>query len=264
MRATAFLWIALAMPLSAQHEKEGAKGKHPFLGDAAAIAAGQKLFGSGCGACHGADGKGGRGPNLVERVMWHPLDEDTLYKAVKDGIPAGGMPPSNLSEDDTWRVVAYVRSLTAPAGETPVAGDANAGQDLFWSKEAGCSNCHAIRGKGGMLGPDLGNAGATRSAGVLREGILDPDADGAVGYRPVSVVLKNGTKLRGVARNRTNYSLQLQDAKGEVHLLRVSEIAEMTLGKGSPMPKDYGKRLNKGQVDNLIAYLAQQSLRASK
>ncbi|MEZ5400810.1 MAG: c-type cytochrome [Bryobacteraceae bacterium] len=258
------LFFTVAGVLLAQHEKDGEKDKHPFLKDPAAIEAGQKLFAGGCAVCHGADGRGGRGPNLVDRVMWHPMDEETVFKAVQKGVPAGGMPPSNLSEDDTWRVVAYVRSLTAPAGETSVPGDAKAGEDLFWSEAAGCSNCHAIRGKGGMLGPDLGNSGATRAAVMLREAIVDPDADGALGYRSVSVTMKNGTKLRGVARNRTNYSLQLQDAKGNLHLLRSSEIAEMTVGKGSPMPKDYGKRLDKTQIDNLVAYLARQSVRETR
>ncbi|MEZ5357100.1 MAG: c-type cytochrome [Bryobacteraceae bacterium] len=257
----ALICLAMALPALAQHEKEGAKDKNKFIGNTAAIEAGQKLFASGCAACHGMDGKGGRGPNLVERVFWHPLDEDTLYKAVQNGIPAGGMPASNLPEDDAWRVVAFVKSLTAPAIETPVSGDAKAGEEIFWSKTAGCSNCHAIRGKGGMLGPDLGNAGATRSAGSLREAIVDPDADGAPGYRSVRVAMKDGTRLQGVARNRTNYSLQLQDGKGNLHLIRMADVAEMTVGKGSPMPKDYAKRLDKAQIDGLIAYLAKQSLR---
>src|SRR5690242_16000936 len=115
------LALALMLPLAAQHEKEGEKPKHPFIGNPAAIEAGRKLFANGCAACHGAEGQGGRGPNLRERIFWHPVDEDILYKSIQKGI-GGGMPAANLSEDDTWRVVAFVRSLTAPAIETAVPG----------------------------------------------------------------------------------------------------------------------------------------------
>ena len=134
-----------------------------------AIEAGRLLFASGCAACHGAEGQGGRGPNLRERIYWHPVDEDVLYKVIQKGIPAGGMPAAALDEDQLWQVVAYVRSLTAPAIETVVPGDPAAGEALFWGK-AGCSGCHAIRGRGGKLGPDLTNAGAIAPAAPASPG----------------------------------------------------------------------------------------------
>src|SRR5689334_13003713 len=177
MARLALLPLVLLLPLAAQHEKEGEKKKHPFIGDPGAIGAGQKLFATGCAACHGSEGEGGRGPNLRERVFWHPLDEETLYTAIHKGV-GGAMPPANLSEEDTWRVVAFVRSLTAPAIETPAPGNAQEGEALFWGK-AKCSGCHSIRGRGGKLGPDLTNAGATRGLPQLRQDIVDPDANGA-------------------------------------------------------------------------------------
>jgi putative heme-binding domain-containing protein len=252
--------LCLAFPLAAQHGEDKNK-RHPAIGDPQAVEAGRKLFGAGCAACHGADGQGGRGPNLRERVFWHPLEDDTLFQAVQKGIPGGGMPAANLPDDQVWQVVAFVRSLTAPAIESKVTGDPQAGEQIFWGK-AGCGNCHLIRGRGGMLGPDLSNEGASRALPQIRESILDPDADGAPNYRSVTVVLKNGKSLRGVARNRTNYSLQLLDAKGNLHLLSMADISEMTLGTGSPMPKDFARRLTSQEIDNLVAYLSRQSMRA--
>src|SRR5713226_2676383 len=260
MRVLAVLCLAAVLPVAAQHEKEEGKKKHPFIGDPQAIEAGRKIFASGCALCHGSDGQGGRGPNLRERVFWHPLDEETLYKAVQKGIPGSEMPPANLPEEQAWQVVAYVRSLTSPAIEGPLPGDPRSGEELFWGK-AGCNQCHRIRGRGGMLGPDLTNIGGTRPLPQLRDAILDPDADVAPGYRAVTVVLKNGKTLRGVARNRTNYSLQLQDADGNLHLLSMAEVSELVLGKGSPMPKDFGKRLSAKEIDDLLAYLSRQSIR---
>jgi putative heme-binding domain-containing protein len=170
------------------------------------------------------------------------------------------MPAAGLNEDQTWQVVAFVRSLTAPAIETVVAGDAAAGEAVFWGK-AGCGKCHSIQGKGGKLGPDLTNAGSTRPLPQLRQDIVDPDAAGVGSYQAVSVVLRSGARLAGVARNRTNYSLELQDANGGLHLLSMADIGEITLGKGSPMPKDYATRLTQAELDNILAYLSRQSAR---
>src|SRR6266851_1365104 len=247
------------LPLLAQDEKYADNAKSKFIGDLNAIEAGRVLFANGCAACHGADALGGRGPNLRERVFWHPVDDETLFKAIQKGLP-GGMPPANLSDDQTWQVVAYVRSLTAPAIENKAPGDAKAGEELFWGK-AGCGGCHRIQGRGGNLGPDLSNVGAMRALPQIRDSILDPDAEISSGYESVSVSLKSGKTLRGVARNRTNYSMQLQDADGNLHLLSMRDVSQVKLTKGSVMPKDFSKRLGGPDIDNIVAYLSRQSTR---
>ncbi|MCI0364731.1 MAG: c-type cytochrome, partial [Phycisphaerales bacterium] len=252
--------ILAGSALFAQHEKTGEKSRHPAIGDPKAIEAGKKIFAAGCAACHGADGRGGRGPSLREAVFWHPVDDDTLYKAIQKGIP-GGMPAANLPENDAWQVVAFVRALTSPAAETPLAsGDASAGEALFWGK-AGCATCHRIRGRGGALGPDLTNIGGSRALPQLRDAIVDPDAEGAGKYRSADVLLKNGKRIRGVARNFTNYSLQLQDAAGELHLIAMTDVSELDLSKTSPMPKNFKQRLTSAEIDNIVSYLSQQTIR---
>lgn len=260
MNRIAVLWLAVLLPLAAQHEDNSKKPLDRMMSDPKNIEAGRVLFANGCAACHGGEGQGGRGPNLRERIYWHPVDEDVLYKVIKNGIPAGGMPAAALQEEQFWQVVAYVRSLTLPAIETAVPGDGAAGETLFWGK-AGCGECHSIRGRGGKQGPDLTNAGSTRPLPQLRQDILDPDAGGVSGYRTVKVVLRTGAVLQGAARNVTNYSLSLQDNEGNLHLLAMSDIKEMTLGKGSSMPKDYRKRFTTHEIDSLLAYLSRQSAR---
>jgi cytochrome c oxidase cbb3-type subunit III len=260
MRIYLAFCLAAGLPLAAQHEKQVDKTK--FIGDVKAIEAGSVLFANGCAACHGADGHGGRGPNLRERVFWHPVDDETLYKAIEKGI-AGGMPPANLPEEQNWQVVAFVRSLTSPAFENNVPGDAKAGEELFWGK-AGCGGCHRIQGRGGSLGPDLTNVGAMRALPQLRDSVLDPDSEITTGYESVAVTLKNGTSLRGVARNRTNYSLQLQDKDGNLRLLSMNDVSKITLTKGSIMPRDLARRFDAPAIDNLVAYLSRQSLRPAE
>lgn len=263
MRALiALMALLAALPVAAQHEEEGKekRKRNPAIGNPQAIDAGKKLFSTSCAACHGPRGEGGRGPNLRERVMWHALDDDGVYKTVKDGVKGADMPPANVPEDQIWQLVAFVRSLTAPAIETPAPGDPRAGEELFWGK-AGCAGCHSIRARGGRLGPDLSNVGAQRPLEQIREAILDPAAAGAVGYAAVKVTRLDGRTVEGVARDRTNYAIVIQDAQGRLHRLLTSELKEINLSKRSPMPNDYKKRLSRDEIDNLVAYLSRQSVR---
>ncbi|MFN7933176.1 MAG: c-type cytochrome [Bryobacteraceae bacterium] len=260
-RSLAALLCFAAVPLAAQHDasKEG-KPKNPAMGNPQAIASGQKLFVNSCAGCHGVKAEGGRGPNLRKRGVWHPLEDDALFTIIRKGIPGADMPASNFNEEQAWQVAAFVRALASPAIENPPPGNVQAGEATFWGK-GGCSNCHRILGRGGMLGPDLTNAGGTFSAEDLRESILDPDADGFLRYKAATVVLANGTTLKGVARNRTNYSMQLQDAQGNLHMIDLSKAKQVTISDHSPMPRNYSQRLSKQEIDDLIAFLSRQSVR---
>lgn len=170
------------------------------------------------------------------------------------------MPATKLPELQLWEITAFVRSLTMPAFASTPIGNVEAGEALFREKGQ-CGSCHRIRGRGGMLGPDLTNIGAQRSVEKLREAIVDPDADGARGYTGVAATLKNGKAIRGVARNRTNYSIQILDEQGKVHLLQTSDIRDLRFSDHSPMPGDYKKRLSATEITDLVAYLSRQSMR---
>jgi putative heme-binding domain-containing protein len=161
-----------------------------------------------------------------------------------------------MPEDRIWSIVAYLRSLSAPAMEAQVAGDPAAGHTLFREKK--CSNCHMIRGKGGHLGPDLTNAGATRTVKQLRESIADPSARIAEGFRRVEVVTADGKMLKGVAKNHTNYSVQMLTADGRLHLLDIAQLKNIKLEQTSPMPD---LKLSQQELDALVAFLSTQAVR---
>lgn len=232
----------------------------PLAGNPEAVAAGHKLFTSACGGCHGLNGEGARGPNLADGRIIRRSSPDRLFDAVKHGVRGSDMPAFNLPDEKIWQVLAYVASLSAPAVQNPPPGDARAGRELFFGK-AGCSRCHAIFGQGGFLGPDLSGAGEAHSVKQLREALLDPTSRSSDYYRGVTVVTKRGETITGVARNHTNYSLQILDAQGELHLLTTDEVQKVSWHEGSIMPGDYAKRLTPADIDNVLAFLSRQSVR---
>lgn len=260
---TLTVWVlAGSAILLAQHvQDEDKKKRNPAIGNIAAIAAGEKAFNEGCAVCHGQGGMGGRGPNLANgRVMWHTLSDEATFNRIKDGVPSGGMPPTPGSDEKLWQLAAYVVALRAPASESPQMGDATLGQLLFWGK-AGCNECHSIRGKGGRIGPDLSDAGGSRSTTVIRMAIEEPGANGSKGFEKAHIVLKNGKTVDGVLKNRNNFSLQVLDARGELHLLLMTAVKEMTVAPNSVMPANYKARLSGAEINALVAYLAQQTAR---
>ena len=258
------LGLALTIPmLNAQHGQYLNESNNPVLRDAKAVAAGGKLWTTSCSGCHGPDGSGGaRGPNLVRRTLWHPLSDEAVFNAIRNGLPGTDMPATKLSDEDTWNLVAWVKAQIGPAGENRVPGNADDGGKTFWGTKAGCSGCHSIQGKGGRLAPDLTNIGATHPLALIRESILEPSKGlHMLGQEGVTVTLKSGKKIEGIARNRNNYSMQVVDRAGNLHLISMLDVSQLEISTKSLMPDDYGTRLTKQELQDLMAFLARQSIR---
>lgn len=262
-----FLCLLLAPALLlAQHGQRAEGVRNPAMREPGAAAAGAKLYATSCAGCHGPDGSGGRGPNLIHRLSSNPLKDDELFNTIRNGVPGADMPATPLSDPDTWRLAAFIRALTGPAIETDVPGDAAAGEKVFASSQAGCGNCHAVQGRGSRMGPDLSDIGGTLPLAQIREALIPPANDPSrdhmlAGREGVAVTLKSGHTIHGIARNRSNYSLQVVDDSGKLWLLRMADVRDLKIAEHSLMPTDYGTRLTKDEMRDLLAYLARQSLR---
>ena len=115
-RRSALRAALLALGLSALPIQPSVAQVPPFdLNQAAVITAGESLFNRRCaGKCHGLDAFAGEdAPSLRERSHLTPL---IAYVMITYGKPATAMPPwkERLSDEDIWRLVAYVVSLQRP------------------------------------------------------------------------------------------------------------------------------------------------------
>ncbi len=231
--------------------------------DPEAARAGSKTYAAACAGCHGSTGEGGRGPNLADNRVVRRRTDAELAATILRGVQGSDMPPFPIGEERARQVAAFVRSMSAPAIDSPNPGDPVNGRAVFEGK-GGCSGCHAVAGRGGSLGPDLTNAGSSKSYKYLRESLLRPNARIASGFQGVEVTLKDGRKVSGIARNVSNYSIQVTGRDGAIHRLDAGGIREAVYRKTSYMPADYESRLSKPEVDDVLAYLSRQSLRSAE
>jgi hypothetical protein len=70
-------------------------------------------------------------------------------------------------------------------------------------------------------------------------------------------VLKSGQIIQGVAKNYDNYSVQILDRAGKLHLLSRDEIGRLDILDVSMMPAV----TDPGQARDLFAFLSRQSTR---
>lgn len=108
--------------LAAQMEIEAYRAEHggaidetnvELLTDEAALAEGAKVYGSYCGACHGAELQGGVGPNLADSYWIHGGDIKDVFKVIKVGVPQKGMISweAQLSPEQIQQVASFIVSM---------------------------------------------------------------------------------------------------------------------------------------------------------
>jgi putative heme-binding domain-containing protein len=269
-------WSPIAPPARSFHTTE-AFGKVVFVAQRASgartsaappraeqAAAGRDIYNRSCTMCHGLDGAAGdRAPALGAQRRYLRTTEADLFDAIKNGIPGTLMPASPLAHADVWKTIAFIRSLRAAAVDVAVAGDVNKGETVFFGK-GGCSECHMLRGRGGLTGPDLTNIGAERKLEDLRRALTKPREEVPRGYKPVTVTTADGQKIRGVVKNENNFSIQLLGLDQKLHLLMRDQLRSVHYDTGSLMPADAERRLAATELQDLLAFLSRQSRRRTR
>lgn len=224
------------------------------LADASAddVAHGKRIFDIHCSRCHGLDGVGGEGPNLMRENLRRSTEDDALIEIVDDGIAGTDMPGhGSLNTREIRNVAAYVRSLgVAPREELP--GDPVAGKELY--DMTLCSTCHITNGEGIALGPDLSDVGLLRGSAFLRESIQDPPKIVNPRYRTVLVETADSRTVMGVRTGEDTFTIQMIDEAGRHRSFRKSELREFQLLTDESMMMSYAD-FTDAELNDLVSYL---------
>ncbi|MGB8481290.1 MAG: PQQ-binding-like beta-propeller repeat protein [Acidobacteriaceae bacterium] len=213
----------------------------------------KKIYAVQCALCHGAEARGGEyGPALAGNSDLRGKSAVWLYDVIKNGIPSGGMPAFNLSSGELDALASWIELMNIPATQNSVTGDRAAGEQYFLGA-GNCASCHMVAGRGSVSGPDLSSIASERTAPEIRASLLDPSAHLTPGYESVTVKLRNGQTLHGLARSQSNFEIALQERDGEFHLLRQNQILSIRKDSESPMPPVH---TSPEVMENLMAYLS--------
>jgi putative heme-binding domain-containing protein len=153
------------------------------------------------------------------------------------------LPPSNAELD---KLIAARSKAFDPA-----KASASRGADVF---ARNCAVCHAIEGKGGVLGPQLDGIGG-RGAERLLEDILDSNRNVDRAFRMNVITLKNGTVVAGLPRREEGAQLVLADAAAQETRIAIADITARKETETSLMPPAFGELIPPAELNDLLAFL---------
>jgi PQQ-dependent dehydrogenase (methanol/ethanol family) len=210
-----------------------------------------RAFAQTCSLCHGNDARGtDRAPTLVNPDHFKTLTDADLQTIIVKG--KGKMPGFPVPSEQLIVLTSFIRGINSTASVTPVAGDAKAGEAVFFGGGA-CSLCHMVHGQGGSIGPDLSAVGRRLRLPDMQRALTDPAASIPVGYTTSTVALKSGKTLTGFLRAQGSHDLVLQTLDGKLHPLLDSEYKTVTPQKTAAMPPFAGTAEER---QNVVAYLS--------
>jgi alcohol dehydrogenase (cytochrome c) len=234
--------------------KKNPAANNPHLGNRDSIRGGMALYRVRCADCHGLDASGYRGPDLIAAMAGGMADE-RLFDTIRKGVPGTEMPAQNpdTSDTDILQLIAYLRSIgSVAAAETPV-GNVENGQRIFTQQQ--CTTCHRVAGAGGRLGPDLTRVGVSRSRAALVREIRTPSEWMAPSFETVTIVTKDGQRIRGTKKSEDVFSIQIMDTRERLQGYLKANLQEVVYEKTSLMPVYSPSRLSDADLTDLVGYL---------
>jgi hypothetical protein len=156
-----------------------------------------------------------------------------------------------VPDRDIWQVLAYLKTLSAVPNVVQT-GDAANGERIF---RTNCSSCHMVSGRGGQLGPDLSRIGSARPRPGLQAKLRGRSTIIRPGYDPVTIVTREGERIRGIKKNEDEFSVQIMDTRERLQGFLKANLTTFTIDKESLMPVYKADRLNDKDLDDLLRYL---------
>ena len=181
------------------------------------VAAGQREFRQTCGFCHGPDGRGASGPDLIRSALVsHDVNGNLIGPVIRNGRPERGMPAFPFSDDKIRAIADFLhaeaRLASSVAQRAPsdylleklLVGNATAGKNYF-NGEGKCVQCHSVTG-------DFAHIASKYKPIDLQTRIAFPS-----GAAPnVTVTEPSGQVIRGVETYSDEFLISVRDRDGWV------------------------------------------------
>ncbi|MDT7830522.1 c-type cytochrome [Pricia sp. S334] len=135
-------------------------------------------------------------------------------------------------------------------------GDFESGKNLYAATT--CITCHAMRGEGENIGPDLTQLGTRFTPEDMMEAIIEPNKTISDQYNSTEFSLKNGQTVVGrlISEDDGNYIISQNPYAPELtRKIPKSEVIDQQMSTVSLMPPGLINRLNANEVRDLLAYL---------
>jgi mono/diheme cytochrome c family protein len=193
---------------------------------------------SNCMACHKIEGQPAglrNGPPLIQASS--KLNPSWMVNWVENPrhyLPKSKMPTFPLAKEDAVAITTYILSTSdsnygAKKNVIPNSSLAPQGEKVFAAK--GCNSCHAIKGQGANVGPDLGRIASKTNPTWLFNWIKNPQS-----YHPTTIMpnmgLSDNETLAVVSWLQQNKWESLPQVQID---LNNKELAD----KGKKLMKDY-------------------------
>jgi cytochrome c oxidase cbb3-type subunit 3 len=242
-------------------ESANATRMRVFLGlgrtpDAKVAAAGAKLFGPTCGFCHGANARGGVGPDLLRSsVVLDDNQGEVLGPVIRKGFPDKGMPGFPALTDEQVREIAEFLHeqvyLAANRGtyeiQNIVTGDARAGEAYF-NSEGKCNSCHSSSG-------DLAHIASKLKPLDVQNAFLYPAAVGTHPPPRVTVTLKDGTAISGTLKYLDDFYVSLDAPSGNLQSIKLEPGVKVNVEDKLVFHRKMLEKYSDAEVHDVTAYL---------
>jgi putative heme-binding domain-containing protein len=135
-------------------------------------------------------------------------------------------------------------------------GNAERGKQVYERAELACVTCHAVKGTGGTIGPDLGALGTAQPISFIIGAILDPQKEVKEGYIATSLSTRDGDEFQGYIIRESETEIVLNDILQRTNITLRKDNIQHRRQSGSVMPAGLVDQLARQEFIDLIAYLS--------
>jgi putative membrane-bound dehydrogenase-like protein len=158
----------------------------------------------------------------------------------------------------------FPRATASGATMPPVAdlvvmpADPRRGARVFFSQAALCSSCHAFRGRGADVGPDLTEIRRKYAKPQIFDAILNPSAAIAFGFDTWLIETTDGELVSGFILADGN-DVVIKDTSGKRRVIAATDVASRAKQKISAMPDNVALGLAPQDLADVVAMLCADS-----